>query len=395
MPLAESNGASAFDLIRDLAAASGQTFYVDNLKRLQFRVTSNQAAPALTVSTVETASIEIDRETYRNVQRVMVTGTPTGNEEAATSSQERSNVGQITERAILEGGSGRYEDVEEVTHPTSNASADLALLGISYANLRLATSGALRQTLKCRVRQYGVRAGQFATVTLNSLGISGTWLIQRVAVQEEDGRRLINDLELVRVSLQQRAYESWLRIVKAGKITVQMPGAITSNLQIFSSPGAATWTVPANVTVAEFTCHGPGGGGGRGFYLFACAKAIGNNGGNGGKAVSIVTVTAGQIFDIFVGNGGAGGVNDTSCGANNGTAGAPGSAHSSVALSASIKCQGDLGTGGSFIYGIPGADGSGIGDGVTVGGGALKGLGGLPESYQPTNGSAGSVEVRW
>lgn len=402
LPLVDSRGGSAFDVLRDAAGVTGQTVYVDFNKAIQFRATTNAAAPLdLDFESVETASLSIDRETYRNVQRVRVTGTPPEGEEAGVTVQERSNASQIAERATIEGGTGRYESFEEVTHPTSNVAGDLALLGIGYANLRLATSGVPRQTLSCRVRSYGFRAGQFATVDISILGITGTWLIQRVSIREEDGRKLVHELELVQRSLQQRAYESWLRIVQGGKITVQMPSALTSNLATFNTPGADTWTVPAGITLVEFTCVGASGGGGGGLKFIQPPLFIflnGGDGGNSGKAISVVTVSEGQVFDLLIGSAGTAGVNTEVPPGTVGTDGTDGSL-SSVKLGAITHCQGDGGDKGLKAQtsdGADGGDGSGIGDAVTVGGGVTGGDGGTGSPFvQPTAGTDGYVEVRW
>ena len=398
VPLADSKGGNAFNLLRDLAGVTGQTFYVDFDKAIQFRVTSNDAAPLiLDLTSVEHASLMIDRETYRNVQRVRVTGTPaegSGGKPLVTI-QERTNASQIAERAAIEGGTGRYEYLEEVEHPTSNDGIDIALLGIGYANLRLATSGVPRQTLSCRVRSYGFRSGQFATVDISTLGVSGTWLVQRISIAEEDGRHLVHQVELVQSSLQQRAYESWLRIVQGGRITVQMPSALTSNLQTFDTPGADTWTVPSGVTTAEFTCYGPGGGGCGALYIplpYPTPAIIeyGGDGGNGGKAVTVISVTEGQVFDVVVGAAGVAGVSIPPGGFDWGTDGGT----SSVALSAVTFCQGDGGKRGERNN-VNGAPGNGVGDAVSVGGGNSGGAGGIPNGAAPQPGNDGLVEVRW
>jgi hypothetical protein len=407
LPLVASLGGSAFDVLRDVAGITGQTFYVDFDKSVQFRVTSNAAAPLVfDEDHIEDAELKIDRETYRNVQTVIVTGTPVAasSEDAVVVTEVRQNDDQIAARAAIEGGTGRYENVESVTHPSSNLTADCQLLGIGYANLRLATSGVLRQTLSCRVRSYGFRAGQFAIVTLSQLGISGTWLIQRVSLREEDGRRLIHEMELVQSSLQQRAYESWLRIVQGGKITVQMPGSATNNSVTYDTTPGADWVVPAGITSVTLTCvGGSGGGGGGGEAIFSGIAAYGGDGGNSGRAVSIVSVSEGQALSIVVGVSGAGGTSSTS-GTPIPTAGTAGTS-SSVTIAGTVHAQGvggGLGREWHYEYPYPppgpyagadGAAGSGIGDAVTVGGGRNGGAGGAVVNGAP--GSDGYVTIAW
>lgn len=425
LPLASSTGGSAFDLIRDMAGISGQTFYVDFNKAIQLRATTNDAAPIdFDLNSVETAALTIDREAYRNVQRVIVKGTPASSSstDALVTTQERKNDDQILLRASIEGGSGRYEDVEEITHPASNDGADLALLGIGYANLRLATSGVPRQTLSCRVRSYGFRAGQFATVDLSSLGISGAWLIQRVSVREEDGRKLIHELELTQSSLQLRAYESWLKIVKGGKITVQMPGSITNNLVTYTSTPGSPWVVPSGVTSVTITCVGANGGGGGGAYadvrqvIGSGRNRISTNGGNGGasgKAISIITVVAGQTVVIVVGSAGAVGTSASTVVPGIGTAIATGTAGtvggiSTCTYNGSVVCVGNGGGGGTGAYayidspgfttgssnGMGGSPGSGTGDAVSVGGGKAESPGGVGAT-DPISGDDGYVSIAW
>ena len=416
IPLIDSQSGRAFDVLRDAAGVTGQTMYVDFNKSIQFRSTSNDAAPlALDITNIETASLRTDRETYRNAQTVVVTGTPAANTDAATVIIARQDDDQIASRIAVEGGTGIYERLEEVTHPTSNDPASLGLLGIGYALLRLSTSGQPRQILSCRVRSYGFRAGQFASVTIESLSISGTWLIQRVSISDSDGKGLVHSMELVQSSLQERAYESWLSIVKAGKVTVQMPSAQTNNSQLYNTPGSYSFTVPAGVTTLEIEVLGASGGGAGGLKIIQPSTggiydaANGGDGGNGGRAVSIVSVVAGQSIDIVVASKGSGGARASYAasvsppqysGAGTAASGASYAQRSGVTL-----CQGNGGGGGAGAKasgttatdGAKGSNGSGVGDVVTVGGGKAGGAGG--HGYNPySNGSAGqdgSVEVRW
>lgn len=409
IPLVDGIDVSAFDLIKDAAGVTGQTFYVDWDKRFQFRSTSSPAAPlTLNETILEDADVTIDLETYRNVMTVTVKGTPASaaTTDAKTVTITKINEDQITARQAL-GGSGRYEESESITHPTSNDPTQLALLATAYARTRLAVSGVPRQTLTGRVRGYGFRAGQSATVSLiNHLGVSGTWLIQRVSIKDENGYNLLHRLELVTSSLQQRAYESWLSIVAKGKTTIQMPSSITSNVQIFDTPGTDTWTVPAGVTIAEFTCKGAGGGGSGWWYYGTFSYAQGGYGGAGGLAVTTQDCIEGQVFDLTIGTRGDAGTN----GYPNGdpptypTSGTDATV-TKVQLSTVLICQANGGYGGVSQYpyaGVDGAPGNGAGDGVTVGGGFAGGLNGLHGFYSgdeirdPTEGTSdGRIEVRW
>lgn len=412
LPLVDSRSGKALDVLRDMAAATGQTFYLEFDRSIQMRSTLVAAAPlVLNEVTVllDGTTTQTDRETYRNVQRVLVKGTPQiKDQDPLTTTQERRNADQIAARQAIEGGSGIYEEVEELTHPTSNDGAEIALLGISYARLRLATSGTPRTTVRCQVRGYGFRAGQVATVDLPTFGLTGTFAIQRVTIREQDGVLLFHDLELTNSSLQQRAYESWLKIVQGAKVTVQVPGSITNNLQTFDTPGTTTWTVPAGVTSVELTCYGASGAsGGRWrhstFFPLNCSGlAYGGIGGNSGKAVTVLSVLAGQVYDLSVGAAGTVGVDGqhgAPCGAFTAASAGNAGTNSQVSLSGVVKCQGNGGAGGgaasgdtfSGSAGVDGSPGSGIGDAVSVGGGKTGGSN-VPGT---TAGEDGLIEIRW
>lgn len=417
LPLVDVRNAKAFDVLRDVAGATGQVMFVDHARVIQFRSTTTDPAPkVINYSVVEASSLVEDLQTYRNVQSVIVTGTVNGGT-ALSVSVKKQNDDQIAERKAIEGGTGIYEDIEEITHPTSNVTGDLQLLGLSYARLRLATSGTPRQTLRVRVRGYGFRAGQTATVDLPALSVSGSWIIQRCTLAEQAGQFLLYNLELTQSSRQQRGYEAWLNIVRAGKITVQVPSATTSNLQSFITPGTFTWTVPAGVTQAEFTSIGGSGGGGGSSPGFSGISGCqwtgvrGGNGGSGGFSVVTVPVTAGQVYTIIVGAAGAAGAEGSlfhvdPFGASGRCFGYPADPTSGasatvtqVRIGATVYGQADGGGGGLYttnagFNGVDGAQGSGIGDAVTSGGGRAGGVGGV-NGTAPTPGADGLIEVRW
>lgn len=447
MPLLDAQNARVFDVCRDLAGATGQSFYVDFDRSIQMRSTTVDPAPLLlneTTVQLQGTAVKSDRETYRNVQVVVVTGTPPDrNTDALTVVIERRNDAQILERQAIEGGTGRYEEIEEVTHPTSNDGVILALLGIGYAQLRLATSGALRQTTQLRVRHYGLRAGQLAIVDLPTFGLSGTFIIQRVSTREEAAQSLVYDLELTSSSLQQRAYESWLAVVKKGTVTMQLPGSLTNNLQTFETPGTYIFIVPAGVVSVEVTCVGgsaAGSGGaaytglqngnppypcdGGGQYTDAALGVNGGRGGNSGRAVTVLTVIEGETITLLVGSAGVAGVSDSNVYHNlssgseaatgtDGTIGNP----SQATYRGVVVCKGDGGKKGTHgrvtIALVTGSSGrqqriclfpgtnaannaAGIGDGVSVGGGNKGGVTGKGIPFvQPGPGVDGRVEVRW
>lgn len=62
----------------------------------------------------------------------------------------------------------------------------------------------------------------------------------------------------------------------------------------FSTPGAATWTVPAGVTSVQIAATGAGGGSGD----------AGGTAGNGGIVTVTLPVVGGQLLNLVVGGGG-------------------------------------------------------------------------------------------
>jgi hypothetical protein len=250
----------------------------------------------------------------------------------------------------------------------------------------------------------------------------GTYVVQRVSIREQAGQYLFHDLELTSSSLQQRAYESWLQIVRGGKVTVQMPGSSTNNLVTYTSTPGSPWVVPANVTSVTFTCCGGSGGGGGAMYykngfpyipFTFISYSNGGTGGASGLAVAVVSVLAGDSFTIVVGAGGTGGAASLMffdpgplIVAGDGTIGSA----SSVTRSAIEVCQGAAGGGGTgagdywasipAVYGpgtsngTNGANGSGIGDAITVGGGRSGGAGGVYQA-DGSPGTSGYVTIAW
>jgi hypothetical protein len=84
----------------------------------------------------------------------------------------------------------------------------------------------------------------------------------------------------------------------AGSLSLTAGSALKYDLY---TSGTTTWTAPAGVTRVKVICIGGGGGGGR---FFACDD--GGDGGYGGIAIGIYTVTPGSGYVATVGAGGAG-----------------------------------------------------------------------------------------
>jgi hypothetical protein len=75
-------------------------------------------------------------------------------------------------------------------------------------------------------------------------------------------------------------------------------GGLGKNIQVFSSTGTTTFSVPTGVKKVEVEVQGPGGGGG---------GNDGGGGGGGGYALKVVDVSATTSVQVYVGPGGAAG----------------------------------------------------------------------------------------
>ena len=90
------------------------------------------------------------------------------------------------------------------------------------------------------------------------------------------------------------AFGSAIGLVVAIPLTGASP-VHAAVLATFNTPGAATYTVPPGVTAITVIATGGGGGGG-----YAAT------GGNGGIVTAPLSVTPGQVLNLFVGGGGVG-----------------------------------------------------------------------------------------
>ena len=108
----------------------------------------------------------------------------------------------------------------------------------------------------------------------------------------------------------------------SGTLTWTSPSlSTTTNVESFSTVGAISWTVPANVysiTIEMWGGAGGGAGGGGGSYnnsnwtTSGTTGGIGGRGGGGGYNKVSLAVQPGQICNITVGYGGLGGSGGTS-----------------------------------------------------------------------------------
>ena len=314
IPVADADWVSIFEFLSEIATAVGAVFYIDYDKKMHFIATTvATSGTPLTATNIEKCSISFDRETYRNRQTTTVTGTPSvDGQTALTVELTRGNDEQIVDRYRVEHNGGIYNEHISVTHPTSNDAVELTRLAQAMNKIGLGVSGSMRRTVAVRTRQYGYQAGQFISVTLDHLGISGTWVIQRLQLQEEAGMFLVASLELTQASLMRRAQELWLDVVRKGTVAVLPPAAVYANMFTDTTPGLHSWQVPAGVSEVQVSCYGGGGGGGGGARSVwpnygGTVIADGARGGSGGLSITVMHVTPGEILTYWVGAAGVGG----------------------------------------------------------------------------------------
>lgn len=415
IPIIDADQVSAYDLLNDAAVSVGALFEIDHQKRLHFRSVSIEKAPMTVDETIaERCELTFDRETFRNEQTVIVTGTPVVESDKPNvityTAQSRL---QIPQQAVLEGTSGVYNDIQSLTHPTSNLTVDLTKLGVAYAKSLLAVRGAIRETMTVRTRQYGFRAGQFAELNITHLSRSGQWMIQKVSIRDERGQWLVTTMDLSPSTLRRRAQELWLDVVGTGKVVVLPPTAITTNQQTYSTPGVYQFVVPAGITLVQVTCSGSGGGGGGGAYhrfsLVSMVRFVsGGHAGRGGLAISVIDVTPGEVLTITVPSGGAGGLSvqkigdtSTAIGTNGGNGGTARVARVGGSICEAYGGRQGIGGQANSITGLAAtyaqnSDGSGQGQVVTAGAGSHNGTGGNGSPLvNALPGGNGSVVVEW
>jgi len=167
-----------------------------------------------------------------------------------------------------------------------------------------------------------------------------------------------------------------------------IPNPVTNT---YSPVQTTTWTAPAGVTSVEYLVVGGGGGSGGGF------DTGGGGGGGGGMVLTgTLSVTPGTLYNIIVGDGGAGGisirspVSETNGSAGNNsvfgsvTAVGGGGGYSSRRTNSGTNSAG----GNQVSYPTSSIGGSGGGNGASIGGGAGGGGGG--NSSNGSNGVSGA-----
>ncbi len=173
-------------------------------------------------------------------------------------------------------------------------------------------------------------------------------------------------------------------------------GGTTYNGQMYTSQGVSMFTVPSGVTSITIKAWGGGGGGGGG-----AATAAGGAGGGAGYTSGTLTVTPGEVLNVYVGGGGLGGA--YSAGGTDAGGGGSGGGYSSLYRSATPLTLAPGGGGGggarqANVGGLGGAgggaangvNGTGVGNGGG-GGGATPSAGGTGGTGGGNPGTAGAA----
>jgi hypothetical protein len=135
----------------------------------------------------------------------------------------------------------------------------------------------------------------------------------------------------------------------AGSDVTNVDVVCSSGVISFATAGAATWTVPEGVTRLQVVARGGGGGTGTGSTNVA-------RGGHGGVVTATLTVTPGDVLNLFVGGGGQRSIGGGGGGSSNVNAGS----------ATQIIAGGGGGGGGNHGSG-PGHGGNGGGSGTGAG----------------------------
>ncbi len=161
--------------------------------------------------------------------------------------------------------------------------------------------------------------------------------------------------------------------------------AYSQTVQTFSVTGSQNWTCPAGITSVTVECWGAGGGSGG---VANVLNAASGGGGGGAYARSVISVTPGNTYSVFVGTGGAGGSSSGTAGANGGAS----SFNTNI-----VFAEGGFGGGGSLSSTSLGAGGNGGGAATSIGsvkfGGGMGAAGILNLSGGGGGSSAGNSTV--
>ena len=415
LTLVDADNIRLSELLLDVAKSVGFAVWYDSDKKLQFQKLLTVNAPfMLTDAMLTKAQVTYDRTRYRNIQYVKVTGTG-GNVQSIS----RTNTTEVTNRAAIEGGTGKYENYASIEHPTSDVTGDLQLLGHYYAFIALNINSQISKRLTGQTWTWGLRPGHVASVNLPNYNLAGQWVIERVHWSSQGACNLITDFDARLTSLYQIDREFYLRIAEAGRAVISSSAVTGGNTVTFTT--SQSWVVPnangdGSDVVLQLECYGTGGGsaGNCRNPCFGGNTPWGGPGGAGGKAISLKTYPVGTTLVITIQSPGTAGVGAEIGGCSfpatdGGTGGVI-----KIEKDAAVVTQADSGAGGKVSVstcgdgGLPfnpgcvgtnvgdaGADGAGTGDAVTVGGGSAGGTTNGGFSASGNAGVAGQVIIRY
>ncbi len=408
-PRQEGDYIRVSELLRDVAEASGGMYDIDPFRRLNFRKDTLGAGSLVMGSLVVLHEVEsnIERQDYRNVQIIRVKGTGSSEQ-----TYTREIADEIIARQIIEGGTGRYENYENVSHPFSDDPGEVGRLAVSAAIVKLNTFGRHARTLRGQLNFPRYRLGDVVGANFPEHQASGTWQLAGVRYRSVKDL-LFADYELVQTSVLQRNFQGWLKITQAGRALVQIPGTpvFGSTLILTTSQ---TWIVPdangdGSPVEVSFDLFGSGGGGTAAYPSFnnngqepqlylECGSTLnfigypanGLPGSPGGRATSLRTLPVGTAVVLVLGAGGTGSAFSCASFFDNPAPGAQGQV-STVTVGGTEVARAVGGGGGNSGLG----PGGGVGDFVNNGAGAPGGAGGAIRLGSGAQGGHAYVEIRF
>jgi len=356
------------EVFRDVADGSGMSWWVDPEQGVHLVKTAYAAAPfTLGDGTIVDPQVEETREQYRNVMYVTVTGTPPDTSAQANEvSVTRQDDNEIWNRYIIEGGTGRYEVIEKLTHPASNDPIELQKLGITYCIFRLRRSGRNGRPFRATTYTFGLEPGMLASVDVSRLGLNkDSMIITSVTEKHQDTDFWQYDVEGTFTDPNELVTEAYLRMLQTGRAILLMPIGVFVGTNAITSSGDFTITGSGSVEV-QVVCNGASGGGGG---YTGISQFNGGKGGNGGKASSFRTFPAGTVLTVTIG-----------------TAGASGAGMNRTVLATHS-------TPGSYDVAVPGTGTVELELVVSGGGGGGGGMSGLSGTLSGGNGGNGAYAV--
>jgi hypothetical protein len=410
LTLTEADYVRASDYLRDIATAGGGGIEIGPEKEINFRRINFVTSPfTMTNADAESITTKEDVDDYCNSMTVRAIGV-SGN----TVVQTRTDTGEIAQRITVEGGNGVYEAFEEVHHPNSDDTVDLARFAISMAFMFMHSRARVNKPVQITTRRHLLDVGQLLTFDLPGMNVTGGLQISRMTVTDEEAK-ILYAIEATWTSRRQLNLESLLKVVRANKTRILIPLDEFQNIVEFTGTGTTVWNVPGatgNVEVEIGVYAAGGGGGGSTDYPPGTGGEItsinsGGSGGSGGKAISFRTYAVGTTLNVVRGAPGTAGALSTS-----GGDASPSYVSSNVE---SFIARGYGGTGGksaSFadwkpVYGYAdtapsGEAGGAEGDFPFVGAGQAGGTGGYGVSTYPvetenpgTTGNVAYIYIRY